>query len=333
MDTVFYGLDPLFWVPVKATVADVLAMAPVENRQGVFKFLGHLVRSAEIHGLVVAVTQTYNIVSYTVDDGTGTLLCCRWKDSVDAQKVFALGTSVRVTGFLSDTHDVRQLQVDKMGENTDPNRELSHALEAKLLKKKLYQRDFGVPTAISDKLQDINAALNKRRHEEHTLRPAKRKKLACGVEDQQFLLEYLKKYYADGTLFDVQDLRSEGDLSEEFQRHQATTGANVHLKQFLEVTIKALRDMGAIEAVKKREQTKHRLVNMAGLEKKVIDIVRASQQKESTLEYGGTMTEYILAKVLEHHSMSKETLIIHLQRMVNKGLLYMSDRREYMVLD
>ena len=63
------------------------------------------------------------------------------------------------------------------GENTDPNREISHALEVKLLKKRLYERDFCVPAAVSDKLPDINAALIQRRHEDHALRPAKRKKV------------------------------------------------------------------------------------------------------------------------------------------------------------
>ena len=114
--------------------------------------------------------------------------------------------------------------------------------------------------------------------------------VGSGVEDQKFLLGYLRKYYANGTLFDAQDLRSEGDLSGEFRQYQAVAELTMSLKQFLETTINALRDKGDIETITKREQEKHRLVNVAELENEVMDIVRASQQKESTLEYGKKKT-------------------------------------------
>lgn len=82
--------------------------------------------------MIVSVEQTYNTIIYTcklisysfevmltfmpiVDDATGTLQCCQWKNQGKIIKPLALGTTVCVRGRINDFRDARQINIQRLG--------------------------------------------------------------------------------------------------------------------------------------------------------------------------------------------------------------------------
>lgn len=93
----------------------------------------HVIRYAEVCGVIVSVEQTYNTIIYTgnlispsfemmltfmptiVDDATATLQCCQWKNQGKIIKPLPLGTTVCVRGRINDFRDTRQINIQQLG--------------------------------------------------------------------------------------------------------------------------------------------------------------------------------------------------------------------------
>ncbi|KAJ2778309.1 hypothetical protein H4R18_004672 [Coemansia javaensis] len=133
-----WGLDPLFWVPAKLFVGDLLRALP--SASGSVFFVGNqrAVRSVELVGVVVSVdARSPKMVAYVgkvhvVDDGTGVILCVHFAAQGDPdappRQEHGLGTTVCVEGRLATFRGERQVVIREM-RAVGPNHEVAGWLE------------------------------------------------------------------------------------------------------------------------------------------------------------------------------------------------------------
>jgi len=106
----------------------------------------HPVIRVEILGHIVSLDVKEKLTTYGVDDGSGTIPCCRWHSSDhssdSAVGKFSLGQLVTVQGKISVFREQRQLTVDLIYAESDPNAEVMFWLEAVNLGNMIYSGPF-----------------------------------------------------------------------------------------------------------------------------------------------------------------------------------------------
>ncbi|KAJ3023404.1 CST complex subunit STN1 [Thoreauomyces humboldtii] len=132
-DSSILGLDQLFWVHCRLSCRDVLALVPHPTIQDVYFHGAHPVRKVEITGIVVGKEESSALISYSVDDGTAVLPCVSWfsqQEKFQAHRdTIPLGYLVKVTGRIADFRSKRQLTVNSIVSEEDPNVETLRWLE------------------------------------------------------------------------------------------------------------------------------------------------------------------------------------------------------------
>ncbi|KAJ1731230.1 hypothetical protein LPJ61_002639 [Coemansia biformis] len=131
-----WGLDPLFWVPVKLFVGDLLRALPSDSASVYFVGNQRAVRSVELVGIVVSAdTRSSKMDMYSVDDGTGVILCVRFalqdeqcSPPPPPRLEYGLGDTVRIEGRLVTFRGERQVVVRKI-QPAEPNDEMAGWLE------------------------------------------------------------------------------------------------------------------------------------------------------------------------------------------------------------
>ncbi|KAJ3163606.1 CST complex subunit STN1 [Geranomyces michiganensis] len=127
------GLDPLFWTCCKLAIADILSLRLHPSIPDVYLLRSHPVRKVELTGIVVAKEESSSLINYSVSDGTGTMPCVYWFPSeerfVFARKTLPLGQLVSVSGRISEFRSNRQVTVDCIIAESDPNVETVRWLE------------------------------------------------------------------------------------------------------------------------------------------------------------------------------------------------------------
>ena len=94
---------------------------------------------------------TFFIHLLLVDDGTGVLPCCQWRKKEDSDEglfIPRLGQLVSIYGRVSEYRDEKQLTIQNIFPEEDPNVEPLHWMEVALLKKTVYSKPFVVPPSI-----------------------------------------------------------------------------------------------------------------------------------------------------------------------------------------
>ncbi|KAI8388289.1 uncharacterized protein BYT42DRAFT_229452 [Radiomyces spectabilis] len=197
LDPIFLGLDPLFSIDVKLLIKDIHSCAPVPGYQDLYLFQGHTIKSVEIYGIIVAVEQNHAMLIYQVDDGTGTVPCCLWKNSTGSiTKTLPLGTCVHVLGRITDYKDMRQVTTFSLSQVHDPNREVLHALEAMVLRKTVYAEPYKVPVQIQQNADKLKEQMQADKDGEHLLSKEATETSTIKTENafQQRLLLYLREH-------------------------------------------------------------------------------------------------------------------------------------------
>ncbi|CAH3188410.1 unnamed protein product [Porites evermanni] len=145
----FWGLDPLFWTHIKMFVKDVYELHECADYRGVFCYANnHPVIRVEVLGHIVSIDEKEKLTSYGVDDGSGTILCCKWHPAASDLKstcsgnreLYNLGQLVTVQGKISTFREQRQLTVDFIYAESDPNVEVLFWLEAINLGNNIYSK-------------------------------------------------------------------------------------------------------------------------------------------------------------------------------------------------
>lgn len=142
-----WGLDALFWSHMKLFVKEIQYLQEVPDHKGVYSYANkHPVTRVEIVGYIVSIDVKEKLTTYGVDDGSGTIPCCRWRQSEESvdngQEQLNLGQLVTVQGKISVFREQRQLTVDLIYAESDPNTETLLWLETVNLGKTVYRKTF-----------------------------------------------------------------------------------------------------------------------------------------------------------------------------------------------
>ncbi|ORX55203.1 nucleic acid-binding protein [Hesseltinella vesiculosa] len=334
-----FGIDGLFHTPVTVFIKDVIRhMNPMPDHPDVYQFLGHIIRQCDIHGIIVAVDQTHSVITYTVDDGTGMIICCRWKNSMNSEKAFTLGTSVRVVGRVSHFRSKKQIVIDSIGESWDPNEEVTHMLQAMVWKKRLYRHDFVVPDIITENLEYIKKDLEQTRSDVDAIGPGEKPELEDTKEGyQQAILQYVSNTYGQQQ-FTSTDLLVATELEEIAQRVLAKDldgTRNGQIQSLLVESLNTLCNSGDIVSSKNDYGAYcYQLMDQVRMEKEVLSIIQDTVNNESSLVYGGVPSHYIQAMVIQRGFVVNEKRFKGcLEKMVRDGTLYLSSKFEYKIPD
>ncbi|KAI9209221.1 uncharacterized protein BJ171DRAFT_485779 [Polychytrium aggregatum] len=163
------GLDFMFWASCKLNIRDIHRMAVMEEYQDVFRYKGRPVRNAEICGLIVGIDESHSRIGYLVDDGTGTINCWQWLSEppsigaeADQHRIMSLGDCVVVSGKIKEYRDVRQLTVNSIRVESDPNFEALAWMQTIDAKLRAYDR----PIVLSESSQRELALRKTQSHNE-----------------------------------------------------------------------------------------------------------------------------------------------------------------------
>ncbi|KAJ3168557.1 CST complex subunit STN1 [Geranomyces variabilis] len=145
------GVDPLFWTCCRLAVAEILRLRLHPAIPDIYLLRSHPVRKVELTGIVVAKEESSLMISYAVNDGTGTISCVYWFPSeerfVATRQTMPLGQLVSVSGRVTEFRAKRQVTVDVIIAETDPNVETVRWLEVAELMESVYiqpAQDTGV---------------------------------------------------------------------------------------------------------------------------------------------------------------------------------------------
>ncbi|XP_065920485.1 CST complex subunit STN1-like [Dysidea avara] len=141
----YWGLDPVYFACVKLTIADVLNLREHPLSKGTYCIHNHPISKVCVMGDVVLIDRRHNFIGYGVDDSSGVIQCYQWCDEEQHSLEFSLGQLVMVIGRITVFRDERQIQVDTMIQQSDPNSEVLHWLEVRQLKNTLYAQPFVIP--------------------------------------------------------------------------------------------------------------------------------------------------------------------------------------------
>ncbi|KAJ3288843.1 CST complex subunit STN1 [Borealophlyctis nickersoniae] len=162
LPTSFLGLDPLFWVHCKLLARDILDLTPVPELSDVYYLYTHPVRKVELTGLIVRKDESSNFVSYTVDDGTGAVPCIYWfpedQRFVSSRATCKLGELVRVMGRITDFRGSRQITINNITTEADPNVELLRWIEALELRENVYRQPFTISNSYRQQVLNLPSA-------------------------------------------------------------------------------------------------------------------------------------------------------------------------------
>nr|XP_058952214.1 CST complex subunit STN1-like isoform X1 [Pocillopora verrucosa] len=141
----FWGLNPLFWTHIKLFVKEVQSLKEYTGYKGMYRYPNNYpVVRVEVSGYIVSIDSREKLTTYGVDDGSGTISCCKWhsQDLSTGQESYDLGQLVTVQGKISVFREQRQLTIDLIYPEKDPNAEVLFWLEAVNLGNTVYKEPF-----------------------------------------------------------------------------------------------------------------------------------------------------------------------------------------------
>ncbi|GAB5355311.1 hypothetical protein AAMO2058_000194300 [Amorphochlora amoebiformis] len=140
-----WGLDPMFWSYVKLTVKDIKSLGDTTPR-GAYWLKTHPIQKTEAVGSIVDVVIKPKYSTYTIDDGSGCMNCTVFYSSQENSKLkdLSLGDVVRVVGGISTFRDRREIRIEKIAPERDPNALTLHWLECAQLAAEVYSNPIHV---------------------------------------------------------------------------------------------------------------------------------------------------------------------------------------------
>ena len=172
----FWGFDPSFQTFNKMYVQDVLSMPEYPTSTGAYAYNNHPIYKVEVVGMVVQVDQNQKCYMYGVDDGTGVITCCCWKESYFAMKLtpsdredmkqclprvlykrveefltgltYELGDHIKIRGKIKVFREQREIIASYHSKVTQPMEVLSHMALLPNLYRQFYDKAYNLPESI-----------------------------------------------------------------------------------------------------------------------------------------------------------------------------------------
>ncbi|CAO3652769.1 unnamed protein product [Cunninghamella blakesleeana] len=344
MNSLYFGLDPLFWVHVKVFIADILKLEEIEDYKNVYKFEGHLIRNINICGIIVGVEQTYNVITYTIDDSTGTIPCRLYQNSVTRKNTLPLGTCIQLTGFITKFRDNRQINIHDINLITDSNKEILHYLQVIYLKKNHYNEPFQLPQTILENEEIIKNEINKKNEiDTNMITLSQDSNHLNRNEFKRYILQYIKDTYGQEP-FEIKYLQENESLNQitkqilerEIQEdHQITKN---QINQFITEIINQLDKDGDLINIG-NSNSLYQTDNDSQLIKTIENVIRETIELNTSNEYSsfdlsGVQKSFIQLKtreILPLHPISKIDKCLN--KMVEDSIIYLTGPYEYRLLE
>ncbi|KAJ8653761.1 hypothetical protein O0I10_010560 [Lichtheimia ornata] len=339
-DSALLGLDPLFSTALKLFAKAILDLKPLPDQPDLYVLNQcHVIRYAEVCGVIVSVEQTYNTIIYTLDDATGTLQCCQWKNQGKIIKPLALGTTVCVRGRINDFRDARQINIQRL-DVIDQNRQLMHDIWAARLLETTYAEPPMIPQDIIDDTKEIKKELQQHMDENWTDFLASSQQQAAIVKDEKYfkqeMLEFLRSTSGEGP-FSKTKPRGHKPLHtlarQVITQHQKETATSQNIGTLFKNTIGALLKEGWVVESTSGGTDMFLLVDDVKLETCIINIIKdAIQALPPRYQNGGIMLDYIIIKVQKQDPYTKlprDRIVRCIDSMVTRSILYNTRAREY----
>ncbi|XP_032219601.2 CST complex subunit STN1 isoform X2 [Nematostella vectensis] len=140
----YWGLDPLFWIHRKMFIVEILKLTEISEYKGFYAINRHPFSRVEIVGYVISLHERERLITYGVDDGSGSIDCCQWqKDDPDEDRItLELGELICVQGKITAFREKRQITVDFIYPLEDKNSEVLFWLDVLHLRKTVYSKPF-----------------------------------------------------------------------------------------------------------------------------------------------------------------------------------------------
>lgn len=146
-----WGIDPLNWCHVKLFIGQIHRLPEYPDKPGTQRLFYHPIWKVEILGTIVAIEIREKFTKYYIDDSTGVISALSWNGgsaTADRIKLLArhfgrqlkIGDTLRVLGQLKIYDGVREVAMENLYIETDPNTELLHWAEVMTLTKEVYSQ-------------------------------------------------------------------------------------------------------------------------------------------------------------------------------------------------
>ncbi|KAI8338361.1 hypothetical protein BC941DRAFT_422669 [Chlamydoabsidia padenii] len=337
MDPVILGLDPLMWTHVKLFIKDVIELVELPDCTDIYCFEDHNIRNVELCGIIVAVEQTLTMLIYTLDDGTGTIVCTWWKDSIDTEEMISLGSCVRIFGLVTTFKENRQIKVYELDLITDPNWELIHALQVMALRRSNYQKTYDISSKVKQHIGTLKQEMKTKKvvpsitsHNPHL----NRKQVF-----QQTLLELASIKYGTTTSFTLKEFTSDDDMYDLADQHIRQVTTEQPARRMVENLISDIFNASEKEGyIIKTDDDRYKLFDDYDMEQEVLDIIRSSVNTSGKL--GGVNHQYISTMIQHKYERQAKSVINNcINNMVEKSIIYKTDPGrgfatcDYMILE
>ncbi|SAL96092.1 hypothetical protein [Absidia glauca] len=341
MDSAILGLDPLMWTNVKLFIKDVLDLVPLPGYTDIYCFEDHNIRNVELCGIVVAVEQNLTMMIYTVDDGTGTLTCIWWKDTIDTEETISLGSCVRILGLVCTFKDERKVKVFDLDVISDPNWELLHTLQVLALRRDHYNKPFDISSKVQQNIDTLKQEMKTRK----AIAPITTHSPYLNEKQvlQQSVLELIRQKFSATTPLTVKELQFDDDIYELAQQHieqsegQAPTRSQV-LSLICDIFNASKKEGYIINTT--GNGGSYKLFDTHELEQEIMDIIRNTINDQTTPNLGGVSHKYIYSMIQYKYKRQTKAMINNcIHSMVERSLIYKTDQGtdkgtgSYMILD
>ncbi|KAG0172054.1 CST complex subunit STN1 [Apophysomyces sp. BC1015] len=338
LSPLFYGLDPLHRLHLKLLIKDIYTLEQLPDRKDLYCFYTHPVKNVTLCGIVVAVEQTHHNLAYTLDDGTGSISCCQWKNTIATKQPWPLGTSLFIAGTVREYRGSRQVIVRSLSQVLDPNIEVLHAVEAIALHKNRYTKPFSLPSTAVENEDAIKKHLAQDNSQSQLITSSQ---LADPTPSQKFhkaLLQYLKTEY-DNDHFSCHEAGRGNPELERLARHmliELHNGSNPPPRQVTELfvaSVNALAKSGEIVQVD-GPSGMYRVLTDEELQDTILKVIEEASTSTS-LHQGGVLREFIIQQIISveiYSRLSRERILQCLKKMVSSSILYHTAPREYKIV-
>ncbi|KAI8366161.1 hypothetical protein BD560DRAFT_448062 [Blakeslea trispora] len=320
------GIDLLFLADVKLVIRDVVNLERTENMpaEELYEYCGHLIKSVEICGIIVAVESSSNSCRYTVDDGTDTIECVLWfnSDEMEFSKPLDLGTTVRVTGKITTVRCEKQITIFNLYPTHDPHSEVTHLLQVMQLKKLLQQQ--------------VKIPYYPLTHDREILQPLQPTYMQSEFRSLEDLVLHHLPLVDE---FSFSSLRDHVELKAAVEQYVINKQCIQSSQDKIEaVILSVFQDLVRKGSVVNTSHEKgiYKRINDEHLANTIIEIVDDIQHR-LPCQRCSVRVDYIITKVLERPDYkelykSKRKIISLVNELVEQGILYITGDKEYRLL-
>lgn len=324
----YWGLDPMFQTYCKMYIKDILDLKTYSHSgTGVFAYKNHPVLKVDVMGMVVRVEEREKLNIYAVDDGTGVINCCCWKNEAmnslvdthvpglsdcvkgaqehdEASLDCQLGDLLHVRGKIKVFRDMKQISASFFSVIQDPNQEVARILELPKLYQEFYDKPFKLPKKVANEL-DAGVQV-------HYVKNLK-----------QAIETYLKSNSMNS--FYIHELEDIQTLQESLPAEET----DVHT-----LYVQAVRELeldGLVGRSSKYKELYQVFVNNVKLEQAVLDILSKETSKPQFCEKGCHYLHILscLHQTVQFNAVSEKGLLVTLSRLEEDSRVISTTEKHY----